>query len=48
MTFLFALAALITAILNRVGKSNLPPLWIAVALLAFGVVLPWSIGMLMR
>jgi hypothetical protein len=48
ITFLFALAALIIAILNGVGKGNRPPLWIAVALLAVGVMLPWLVGMLVR
>ena len=48
ITFLFALAALIIAILSGVGKGNRPPLWIAVALLAVGVMLPWLVGMLVR
>lgn len=48
ITFLFALAALIIAILNGVDKGNRPPLWIAVALLAIGVMLPWLIGALIR
>jgi hypothetical protein len=48
ITFLCALAAFIVAIIHGVGKGGRPPLWIAVALLAFGVMLPWIIGMLIR
>ena len=48
ITFLCALVALILAIVNGVGKGSRPPLWIAVAVLAVGVMLPWIIGMLIR
>ena len=48
ITFLCALVALIIAILQGISKGNRPPLWIAVALLAIGVMLPWLIGMLIR
>jgi len=48
ITFVCALAALIIAILNGMNKGNRPPLWIGVALLAIGVMLPWLIGMLIR
>jgi len=48
ITFLCALVAFIVAIIHGVGKNGRPPLWIAVALLAFGVMLPWIIGMLIR
>jgi hypothetical protein len=46
ITFICALIALIIAILHGIGKGNQPPLWIAVAVLAIGVMLPWLIGML--
>ena len=48
ITFAGALIALIIAILHGIGKENQPPLWIAVALLAIGLMLPWLIGMLIR
>ena len=48
IAFACALVALIIAIMNGAGKGNRPPLWIAVALLAIGVMLPWLIGMLIR
>jgi hypothetical protein len=48
ITIVFALVALIIAILHGTGKGNRPPLWIAVALLAIGVMLPWFVGVLIR
>ena len=48
ITFVFALFALIVAILNGIGKNNRPPLWIAVVLLALGMMLPWIISMSIR
>jgi hypothetical protein len=48
ISFACALVALIIAIVNGTGKGNRPPLWIAVALLAVGLMLPWLIGMLIR
>jgi hypothetical protein len=48
ITFLCALVALIIAIIHGIGKGSRPPLWIAVALLAIGTMLPWIIGMLIR
>ena len=48
ITFVCALVALIIAIMNGAGKGNRPPLWIAVALLAIGLMLPWLVGMLIR
>jgi hypothetical protein len=48
ITFACALVALIIAILHGIGKGNRPPLWLAVALLAIGLMLPWLIGMLIR
>ena len=48
ITSICALVALIIAILHGISRDNRPPLWIAVALLAIGVMLPWLIGMLIR
>jgi hypothetical protein len=48
ITFVCALVALIIAILHGIGKTGRPPLWIAVALLAIGMMLPWIIGMSIR
>ena len=42
------LVALIVAIIHGIGKGGRPPLWIAVALLAIGMMLPWLIGMSIR
>jgi hypothetical protein len=48
ITFVFALVALIVAVIHGIGKDGRPPLWIAVALLAIGIMLPWIIGMSIR
>jgi hypothetical protein len=48
ITFACALVALIIAIMHGTSKGNRPPLWIAVALLAIGLMLPWLIGELIR
>lgn len=48
ITFLCALVALIVAVIHGIGKGGRPPLWIAVALLAIGMMLPWIIGMAIR
>jgi hypothetical protein len=48
ITFVFALVALIAAVMHGMGKGGRPPLWIAVALLAIGIMLPWLIGMSIR
>jgi hypothetical protein len=48
ITFVFALVALIVAVIHGIGKGGRPPLWIAVALLAIGMMLPWLIGMSIR
>jgi hypothetical protein len=48
ITFVCALGALIVAIIHGIGKGGRPPLWIAVALLAIGMMLPWLIGMSIR
>lgn len=47
ITFLLALAALVIAILNGTGRGR-PPLWVAVALLALGMILPWVVSMSIR
>ena len=48
ITTVCALVALIIAIMHGISKGNRPPLWIAVALLAIGLILPWLIGELIR
>jgi hypothetical protein len=48
ITFLCGLLALIIAILHGMGKGNRPPLWIAVALLGIGVMVPWLVSMSFR
>lgn len=48
ITFVCALIAFIIAILNGSAKPGRPPLWLAVAVLALGVMLPWLVGMLIR
>ena len=45
ITFALALFALIIAITNGTGKGRKIPLWVAVALLAIGVMIPWLISM---
>jgi hypothetical protein len=39
-----ALAALIISLVNGLGGRGKPPLWIAVALVSFGVMLPWLLS----
>ena len=46
IAFVCALAAFVIAILNGLGKSGRPPLWLAVALLAFAAMLPWVMSRL--
>jgi hypothetical protein len=48
ITFVCALFALILAIMHGIGKSGRPPLWIAVVLLAIGIMLPWLVSMSIR
>ena len=48
ITFVCALVAFILAIIHGLGKADRPPLWIPVALLALGMMLPWIIGMAIR
>jgi hypothetical protein len=48
ITFVCALVALVAAIIHGMGKGGRPPLWIAVALLAIGMMLPWVVGMSIR
>ena len=45
IAFLCAVAAFVIAILNGLGKGR-PPLWLAVALLAFAAMLPWAMSRL--
>ena len=47
ITFLFALVAFIIAVMNGTGKGR-APLWLAVALLSLGLMLPWLVTMLVR
>lgn len=47
ITFLLALAALIVAVMHGMGRAR-TPLWVAVALLALGVMIPWLITMSVR
>jgi hypothetical protein len=46
ITFACALIAFILAILHGSTRTGRPPLWVAVAILALGVMLPWIAGML--
>ena len=48
LTFGLALLALIIAILHGAGKGRRPPLWLAVALLAIAVMIPWLVSMSVR
>lgn len=48
ITFVFALIALIIAVMHGVGKGSQAPLWLAVALLAIGMMVPWLLTMSMR
>ena len=48
ITFALALVALIIAIMNGTGRGGRPPLWVAVALLALGVMIPWLVSMSIR
>ncbi len=44
ITFLLALLALIIAVMNGTGKGGRIPLWVAVALLALGMMIPWLVS----
>ena len=48
ITFVCGLIALIIAILNGAGRGKRPPLWVAVALVAIGLMLPWLVTLSLR
>ena len=48
VSFVLALLALVIAILHGTGRGNRVPLWVAVALLAVGLMLPWLVSMSLR
>jgi len=48
ITFMLALLAFIIAIMNGTGRGGRTPLWLAVALLALGMMVPWLVSMPVR
>jgi hypothetical protein len=48
ITFLLALVALIIAVMHGTGRGRQIPLWVAVALLAVGMMIPWLITLSVR
>ena len=44
LSFLLALLALIIAVMNGSGKGRRVPLWMAVALLAVAMMIPWLLS----
>ena len=48
ITFLLALVALVIAIMHGTGRGRPVPLWVAVVLLAVGMMIPWLITMSFR
>jgi hypothetical protein len=48
ISFLLALIALIIAVLNGSGRGARAPLWVAVALLALAMMIPWLLSMSVR
>jgi hypothetical protein len=44
ITFLLGLLALIIAVMNGTGKGGRIPLWVAVALLALAMMIPWLVS----
>jgi hypothetical protein len=48
ITFVLALIALIIAVMHGMGKGSQVPLWLAVALLAIGMMVPWMLTMSLR
>jgi hypothetical protein len=48
ITFVLALLALVVAILHGTGRGNRVPLWVAVALLSVGLMVPWLVSMSLR
>jgi len=47
ITFVLALIAFVIAIVNGIGKGR-APLWLAVALMALGLMLPWMANLMIR
>lgn len=47
ITFVLALIAFVIAIVNGMGKGR-APLWLAVALMALGLMLPWMANLMIR
>ena len=48
ITFVLALIAFVIAVLHGMGKGTQAPLWLAVALLAIGMMIPWLLTMSLR
>jgi hypothetical protein len=48
LTFLLALVAFIVAILHGTGRGGRVPIWLAVAFLALGMMIPWLVSMSIR
>ena len=48
ITFVLALLAFIIAVMHGMGKGGRPPLWLAVALLAVGLMIPWLVSLSLR
>jgi hypothetical protein len=48
ITFLLALLALVIALMHDTGRGRQIPLWIAVALLAVGMMIPWLVTLSLR
>jgi hypothetical protein len=48
LSFVLALVALIIAVMNGTGRGGRVPLWVAVALLAIAMMIPWLLTMSLR
>jgi hypothetical protein len=48
ITFALALIALVISVMHGMGRGSQAPLWLAVALLAIGMMIPWLITMSLR
>lgn len=48
LTFVLALFALVIAVMHGTGRGARTPLWVAVALLALAMMIPWLISMSLR
>jgi len=48
ITFVLALLAFIIALMHGTGRGSRAPLWVAVALLALGMMIPWLASMSIR